>query len=247
MRFGKQFEHYKIPEWYDYYYDYKGIKYVLNLLDIRPKKLKKLKALLLLKNFFRRYSANPNRLFRNGKKLRLDSESLNSSVKLALKNKQSKDMVIKRNRILDAEDLSIYPNQQKLSRFVQIYKEKAKFVDDFFTKKLADFYSEFVKLESIFGVMNVIENPNNDEKIDEEINAERDVMGYAVSWKRALSNLYNETSWLHGYHSINSLAIEKIKKKAKKVFKLYGMEIEEILEKVNYFPFSVPQFKIYLI
>jgi hypothetical protein len=238
MKFGRQFEHYKIPEWFEYYYDYKGIKYVLNLLDIRPKKRKKVKALLLLKNYFRRYSANPCRLLRNGEKINLDSESLNSSVKLVLKNKQTKDMIIKRNRILDAEDLSIYPNQQKLSRFVQIYREKAKFVDDFFSKKLADYYSELAKLESTYDVMNVIKNPNNDENIAEEINAERDVMGYAVSWKRALSNLYNETSWLHGYHSINSLAIEKIKKKAKKVFKLYGIEIEELLENVNSeFPF----------
>ena len=52
MKFGKQFEFYKIPEWYEYYYDYKTIRYVLNLLDIRPKKRKKLKALLLLKNYF---------------------------------------------------------------------------------------------------------------------------------------------------------------------------------------------------
>ena len=216
MRFGIQFEHYKIPEWYAFYYDYKGIKYVLNLLDIRPKKIKKLKALLLLKNYYRRYSADPQRLLNTGLNSSISIDSLNSSIKLALKKKETKDLIIKRNRILDAEDLSIYPKHQKLSRFIQIYKEKLKFVDDFFTQKLTEFDSELVRLQNTFDVMNVIENPNNDEEIAEEINAERDVMGYAVSWKRTLSNLYNQTSWLHGYHSINSLAITKIKKKQKK-------------------------------
>ncbi len=230
MKFGKQFEHYKIPEWYAFYYDYKGIKYVLDLLDIRPKKRKKLKALLLLKNYFRRYSANPQRLLCTSKQSSINSsedDSLNSSLKLTLKNKETKDLIIKRNRILDAEDLSIYPNHQKLSRFIQIYKEKLKFVDDFFTQKLTEFDSELVRLQDTFDIMNVIENPNDNEKIAQERNAERDVMGYAVSWKRALSNLYNQTSWLHGYHSINSLAITKIKKKAGKVFNLYDIEIEK--------------------
>ena len=241
MKFGVQFEHYKIPEWYSFYYDYKGIKYVLNLLDIRPKKRKKLRALILLKNHYRRYSANPQRLFNTDKKLSsssISSESLNSSLKIALKNKETKDLIIKRNRILDAEDLSIYPNHEKLSRFIQIYKEKIKLVDDFFTQKLREFDSELVRLQNTFDVMNIIENPNDDEKIAQELNAERDVMGYAVSWKRALSHLYNYTSWLHGYHSINSLAITKIKKKAEKVFSLYDIEIEKILEDIHSeFPF----------
>ena len=38
MKFAKQLELYKIPEWYEYYYDYKGIKTVLKFLDNRPKK-----------------------------------------------------------------------------------------------------------------------------------------------------------------------------------------------------------------
>ena len=158
MKFGVQFEHYKIPEWYSFYYDYKGIKYVLNLLDIRPKKRKKLRALILLKNHYRRYSANPQRLFNTDKKLSsssISSESWNSSLKIALKNKETKDLIIKRNRILDAEDLSIYPNHEKLSRFIQIYKEKIKLVDDFFTQKLREFDSELVRLQNTFDVMNM--------------------------------------------------------------------------------------------
>ena len=49
MKFGKQLELYKIPEWYEYYYDYKGIKTVLKFLDNRPKK-KEIKKTKIIKN-----------------------------------------------------------------------------------------------------------------------------------------------------------------------------------------------------
>ena len=237
MKFGKQFEFYKIPEWYEYYYDYQGIKYVLNLLDIRPKKRKKLKSLLLLKNYYERKNTTTiedNNLCRQSV---MSNSSLSSSVDLQIfqkeREKEIKEFNIKKNRIVDAENLSMLPNQQKLNRFISIYKEKVKFIDDFFTKKLNEYTEEIKKLEGKIDLMDIIDNPTNNDKIIEELNAERDEMGYAVSWKRALSNLYNETSWLHGYHSINSLAVEKIKKKATKVFKLYGIEIEKTLEDIN--------------
>ena len=238
MKFGKQFEYYKIPEWYEYYYDYKTIRYVLNLLDNRPKKRKKLKALLLLKSYFEKKNTlnssginkmqHQNTLYSNSSLSSLDIE-----LNLKRKKKEIKEFNIKKNRILEAENLLMLPNEQKLKRFVSIYKEKLKFIDDFFTQKLGLYFEEIKKLESKIDIMKVIDNPHDDNNITEELNAERDVMGYAVSWKRALSNLYNETSWLHGYHSINSLAIEKIKKKATKVFRLYGIEIEKILEDIN--------------
>jgi hypothetical protein len=54
-------------------------------------------------------------------------------------------------------------------------------------------------------------------------NAERDELGYAVSWKRALSQLYNYTSWLHGYCVINNVAAQKIILKLNKTFELCAM------------------------
>ena len=57
MKFGKQYELYKIPEWFEYYFDYKGIKLILKFLDNRPVKRKKLKALQMIKkNYERKYS-----------------------------------------------------------------------------------------------------------------------------------------------------------------------------------------------
>ena len=232
MKFGKQFELYKIPEWIEYYFDYKGIKLVLKFLDNRPVKRKKLKALQMVKKSFeRKYSMRIPEIESITKKISaVTNDSMSIPVPVKENIPETKAFKMKKKRILDAEDLSLLPNNEKLSRFIIIYKDKIKLVDDFFTKKLEEYISELNKLEN---KMNFIDNPSNNESFVEEINAERDEMGYAVSWKRALSSLYNETSWLHSYHSINSLAVEKIKKKIIKIFRYNNIETAEILEKTN--------------
>ena len=63
----------------------------------------------------------------------------------------------------------------------------------------------------------MVEISSGDESLF-RIQSDNDEMGYAVSWKRSLSYLYNQTSWLHSYYSINNLAIQKIKKKSNKNF-----------------------------
>ena len=148
---------------------------------------------------------------------------------LAVNNhQQSKKYRRKIQKIFETEDLSLLPNNLKVTRFIGIYKEKVKVIDDFFKMKLDEYNTELRKLEI---KMNSISHPI--EGKEEEPNEEIDEMGYAVSWKRALSNLYNETSWLHGFHSINQLAIAKIKKKAVKVFNLHKVDISKNLEEVE--------------
>ena len=232
MKFGKQFELYKIPEWFEYYFDYKGIKLVLKFLDNRPVKRKKLKALQMIKkNYVRKYSMSLPKIEKLKKRVSsITNDSISIEAPANVNVYEKKKSNLKKKRILEAEDLSILPNEQKLERFLIIYKEKIKVVDDFFKLKLEEYLSELNKLEN---KMNLMENPSNDESLVEEMNAERDEMGYAVSWKRALSSLYNETSWLHSYHSINNLAVEKIKKKIIKIFRYYNIEIAEILDKTN--------------
>ena len=231
MKFGRQFELYKIPEWLEYYFDYKGIKIILKFLDYRPVKRKKLKALQMIKkNYERKYSSNIPKIEKIKRRVSSLTNVSSPSVDTHINVKESKKSKLKKKRILEAEDLSLFPNEQKLSRFLIIYKEKIKVVDDFFKMKLEEYLSELNNLEN---KMNLMDNPSNDESLVEEMNAERDEMGYAVSWKRALSSLYNETSWLHSYHSINNLAVQKITKKIVKIFKLYNIEIGKILEKTN--------------
>ena len=229
MKFGRLFESYKIPEWYEFYYDYKGIKLVLKFMDMRIEKRKKLKKLKMIKmKYEKKYNFNQG----NEKLKRSMSAIINHSLEtspIIVNPQKSKKLKIKIKRILEAEDLSNLPNELKIARFILIYKEKLKYIDQFFNNKLKEFTEKLNKLED---KMNLKDDSSDNASIG-DINSETNEIGYAVSWKRALSSLYNNTSWLHSYHSINSLAVLKIKKKAVKTFNTYGLDISGDLEKVS--------------
>ena len=229
MKFGRLFESYKIPEWYEFYYDYKGIKLVLKFMDMRIEKRKKLKKLKMIKmKYEKKYNFNQG----NEKLKRSMSAIINQSLEtspIIVNPQKSKKLKIKIKRILEAEDLSNLPNELKIARFILIYKEKLKYIDQFFNNKLKEFTEKLNKLED---KMNLKDDSSDNASIG-DINSETNEIGYAVSWKRALSSLYNNTSWLHSYHSINSLAVLKIKKKAVKTFNTYGLDISGDLDKVS--------------
>ena len=231
MKFGKQFELYKIPEWFEYYFDYEGIKLILNFLDVRAIKMKKLKSLQMVKKMYqRKYTLNQDKLDKLRRRGSVGTIETPNTTEIPVNTSDVKKFELKKKRILEAEDLSYLPNDQKLSKFLVIYKDKIKLIDDFFKQKLEEYIAELNKLEN---KMSMMDNHSNDESFVEEMNAERDEMGYAVSWKRALSSLYNETSWLHSYHSINILAVQKIQKKIIKIFRLYGIEIGQELDEIK--------------
>lgn len=228
MKFGKQLETYKIPEFYEYYLDYNGIKTVLKFLDIRPAKRKKLKILKMKKaKYEKKYRSRP---LYDPSRRRISLISNDSSSLIITNPHKLRKLKNKKKRIIEAEDLSILPDEQKISKFILIYRNKIKLVDEFFTKKLQDFSTELNKIEY---KMNFIDNSSSEQSFDPEKKSETDELGYAVSWKRALSTIYNESSWLHSYHSINSLAVLKIKKKAIKIFKLHNIEMQEPLKHIS--------------
>jgi len=236
MKFGRQFESYKIPEWFEYYFDYKGIKTVLKFLDNRPMKKKKLNKLKMMKaKYLKKYGASQAN-DRNRRRISVVTTDSMNSTQIIINPKESKKVKMKKKRILDAEDLSGLPDNLKISKFMQIYKDKINFIDQFFNSKLEEFVTELNNLEN---KMNYMDSSSSEDSLIGEIKSENNEMGYAVSWKRALSSLYNQTSWLHSYHSINSLAVLKITKKAKKVFNLYNLEISEELKNAK------PQFSFF--
>ena len=244
MKFGKQFEFYKIPEWSEYYLDYDGIKTVIKFLDKRRLKKKQLKKIKKLKEKLRKISnvsENSNFSIENSNEIKTDEKEEKLLIPERKTYFRANSFGAKTEKIMEAEDLSVYSNEEKLLRFSIIYKKKIGAVNDFFMKKLEEYIQNFEKLESKMKEKN--KNLNEEEinlyRTNQQLNAERDEMGYAVSWKRALSGLYNEISWLHSYQSINILAIKKIEKKIKKIFKLNGiMGIEgELSEIDNSFPF----------
>ena len=226
MKFGKQLETYKIPEWFEYYLDYNGLKTVLKFLDIRSRKRKKLKILKMLKLKYEKKNKIKSAGEQTKRRISLSSESSSFILVNPHKIKKYKS---KKKRILEAEDLSILPdNDQKKSRFISIYKDKLKVVDDFFNSKLKEFELELNRIDN---KMNLLENSSSETSNIVGNKSENDEFSYAVSWKRALSALYNQTSWLHSYHSVNSLAVLKIKKKAIKIFNLNNIKIDEELDK----------------
>lgn len=275
MKFGKQFEFYKIPEWSEFYFDYNGIKTVLKFIDIRRGKKKQLKKLKVIKAKLRRLSfhniknnINDNKnLINNEDEISTksnkakesdndnnndnDEEKLNPKFSQTFDNeiitnekkpfladeKEKEKFLVKTEKIIEAEDLSGYTNEEKLNKFLKIYKEKISLVNEFLIKKLDEFAKKLENSEKKMKAKNQFlskEDKNYKKKNTAKLNAEKDEMGYAVSWKRALSTLYNETSWLHSYHSINILAIHKINKKTKKIFKLIGIaDIETQLNNIG--------------
>ena len=247
MKFGKQFEYYKIPEWSEFYLDYDGIKTIIKFLDKRRLKKKQLKKIKKLKAKLRKLSTqnsnNPieesNDIDTNSNKIEKTDENL--LIPETEKLQKSDTFDLKTEKIMKAEDLSSYSNEEKLSRFIEIYKSKIGEVNEFFKKKLEEFIQNFEKLKMKISTKNkaLSKEEGNVKRTALRLNAERDEIGYAVSWKRALSALYNETSWLHSYHSVNMLAIQKIQKKIIKIFKLNDIiEIESALNNAdNEFPF----------
>ena len=230
MKFGKQLEFYKIPEWYENYFDYNGIKTVLKFLDNRPGKRKKLKKLKMLKSRYdKKYKTKPASETQKRSMSVITIESFNS-FQLKFDPHKLKKYKTKKKRIIEAEDLSLLPDEQKISKFFILYKNNIKLIDEFFNNKLEDFKGEYNQIEY---KMNLLEFSSNDESVIGEVKSETDEIGYAVSWKRALSSLYNQTSWLHSYHSINSLAVLKLKKKAIKIFNLNNIQIKEDIDKIS--------------
>ena len=256
MKFGKQFEFYKIPEWSEYYLDYQGIKTYIKFLDKRRLKKKQLKKIKKIKAKLRKLSTQVENSISNMSEELNTSNNLNNISTHQIKNDQKEENLLvaenktfvransfnlKTEKIMEAEDLSGYTDEEKLAKFSIMYKQKIGAVNDFFMQKLEEYVQNLEKLKSKMKAKNkdLLKEEINAKRTAQQLNAERDEMGYAVSWKRALSTLYNETSWLHSYHSINNLAIKKIEKKIKKIFKINGiMGIELTLTEIDRdFPF----------
>ena len=101
MKFGKQFEFYKIPEWSEFYFDYNGIKTVLKFIDIRRGKKKQLKKLKVIKAKLRRLS------FHNIKNNINDNKNLiNNEDEISTKANKAKESDNDNNNDNDEEKLN---------------------------------------------------------------------------------------------------------------------------------------------
>ena len=200
MKFGKQFEFYKIPEWSEFYFDYSGIKTVLKFLDKRRIKKKQLKKIKTIKAKLRRLSTIrkdsdiQNDINTNNKEI---EPNLNQNVENLEENNEQKPFLqpekmndhdlAKREKIMEAEDLSSYSNEEKLSKFLKIYKEKISMVNEFFLKKLEEFETklENSKKKMLIKNQNLLRrNSIEIKRANLQLNAERDEMGYNEGMKK---------------------------------------------------------------
>ena len=129
------------------------------------------------------------------------------------------------------EEMSGFPDTIKMEYFFQFYREKMKIVDKFFSSQIRANEKKYLNIQSKMKQIKKSEDDSSDNSssLSSQLdNHERDELDFATSFKRALSTIYNFTSWLHSYHSINLLTIQKIQMKAIKIFKKHNIkEIEK--------------------
>ena len=184
------------------------------------------------------------------KKSKTEKQNIDSSINSETTTiyVKEKDPLRKREILNQIEDLSELNDNQKKEHFKRFYESKVELVDKFFCWKLSDYQQYFLntkqKMEKSKENGKKNKNVKNEEtdslsQIGDYNNPERDEFDYATSWKRALSSLYNFTSWLHSFHTFNNLAIKKIQKKTKKIFDaIYINNIDkELIEIDNKFQF----------
>ena len=184
------------------------------------------------------------------KKISSHSSLASDTTTINLEKKKTLTPEMKKKIIEKIEDMSLLNNSEKSKNFCKFYEEKLKIVNDFFIWKLDDYEQKFLNTKNKIDNLreqkeeeiNNNNSKNNNSDNSDYINVERDEFDFATSWKRALSSLFNFTSWLHSFHNINLLAIKKIKKKAKKIFD--NINIRNIDKKLDQIDLKFPFFNL---
>lgn len=186
MKFLLQLEYSIIPEWSEYYIDYKSLK---NFLHKTLKTSQSIPSDKTSESLLPPFD---------------DTESIASSVF---------ELNINDTHSSPSPHLSSNEIKDLLNTFLTKYKEQVTKLTTFLNKKQNELEDEYSSL------FNKITNTNyklisygNQFKVNE-----RDEIGYASSWKRAISQIYVLTSWLHSYYSINTIGLKKIAKCANKI------------------------------
>ena len=130
------------------------------------------------------------------------------------------------------ESMQGLPDTLKMEHFIKVYREKLQIIDKFFSLQISQFETKYLNiLYKLKQIKNNFDDDSSEGSNSQLDNHERAQLEFSTSMKRAISTIYNFTSWLHSYYSINLIAIKKIQFKAIKVFKKKNIKIEELLQK----------------
>ena len=131
------------------------------------------------------------------------------------------------------ESMQGLPDTLKMEHFIKVYREKFQIVDKFFSLQISQFETKYLNiLYKLKQIKNNFDDDSSEGSNSQLDNHERAQLEFSTSMKRAISTIYNFTSWLHSYYSINLIAIKKIQFKAIKVFNKKNIKnIEDLLHK----------------
>ena len=192
MKFLYQLEYCIIPEWSEYYIDYQNLK-------------------MYLKKFF----PNPNKQSQNKTISNFDL-GLNKLEVLSTDNPNNEgDSSVNLIDNISISQLNTTEIRNNLNEFISLFQRQINKIVSFLSKKQEELENEYASMQKKFN------DANYKTSLERDRVHERDEMGYASSWKRALSNIYNLTSWLHSYYSINTIGLKKIIKSANKSISYY--------------------------
>lgn len=203
VKFDKQFFHHQVPEWKEFYLDYDNLIAILNQLS-------KYRVLTNQTNFretpVRKISSNDVN----------EDKHIEKDLLVTLTGSIN-DMEINQEdaRINDYNVIKAHLIEEKklFDKFCDLYLKSINTMNDFFLKSLNEFGITYNKLKLNF--------KDHEPKLvdpDEKAKEKLDESGYSTSWKRAYLELYNKSSWLHGFGTINKIASLKLLQKCKQLF-----------------------------
>ena len=143
MKFGKQFDFYKIPEWSEFYLDYISLKKLIKYLDKRRHK-KRSKAIKKLKQIHIKDEEESN----EEESSYLEHEHEQHSDPNISSGKEENVEVQKAKEI----QLEKLPESEQIQYFITIYKQKVGVVEKFFLTKLSEFQASFENLKKKINV-----------------------------------------------------------------------------------------------
>ena len=131
--------------------------------------------------------------------------------------------------------------------WIQKYKKEIMRISNFYINKKKDLNKDYkslkekIKLKKDADEKNKQQHKNVKRAISMNTvlkeNKEFDEVGFAVSWKRACSNIFTQISWLHGFQNINIIAAERLLLKFKDMFKI-DHKLENLFLDMNNTPHS---------
>lgn len=110
---------------------------------------------------------------------------------------------------------SLINQEHDASQFIEDYIQEMERIDEFFIREIAKIEQELTTLKQKHQAKNKIDEENlslnqslNQYQKFQELGQEKDELDYAISWKRAFTQIYVKIKWLNSFGQTNQIASE---------------------------------------